>query len=218
MKVVIQCASSKEPGAGHFRAPDGRRVGFVAHPELAPPDEPPARAARRPRPRRVRDVAGSGRRVRRVPRRQPYGLYPAFRLYSNPCYAALVARFGTGNVLILSAGWGLIRSDFLTPQYDITFSNAAHPSRKRRAGDRYEDFCHLPADADGPVVFFGGKDYLPLFWRLTRAVRAERVVFYNSGVRPQVPGCRLVRYETAMRTNWHYACAADFAAGRIAVA
>jgi len=67
-------------------------------------------------------------------------------------------------------------------------------------------------------VFFGGKDYLPLFRRLTRAVRAERVVCYNSGVRPQVPGCRLVRYETAMRTNWHYACAADFAAGRIAVA
>src|SRR5947209_15460013 len=87
----------------------------------------------------------------------PYGLHPAFRLYSNPCYAALVARVGTGDVLILSACWGLIRSDFLTPRYDITFSNGAHPSRRRRTGDRYGDFRHLPADADGPVVFFGGK-------------------------------------------------------------
>ncbi len=218
MKVVIQCASSKEPGAGYFRAPNGRRVGFVAHPEVAVPDD---RLLARPDDP-VPDVSGTWRGLVAAydasPGGNPYGLHPAFRLYSNPCYAALVARFGTGKVLILSAGWGLIRSDFLTPQYDITFSNAAHPSRKRRAGDRYEDFCHLPADADGPVVFFGGKDYLPLFRRLTRAVRAERVVFYNSGVRPQVPCCRLVRYETAMRTNWHYACAADFAAGRIAVA
>jgi hypothetical protein len=37
----------------------------------------------------------------------------------------LVEKFGIEKVFILSAGWGLIRADFLTPNYDITFSGSA---------------------------------------------------------------------------------------------
>jgi hypothetical protein len=218
MRIVIQCASSKEPQAGHFKAPDGRAVDFVAHPELvqprgrsllARPDDPVPGS-----PGTWRDLVAA---YDASPGSNPFGLYPAYRLYSNPCYAILVERFGAENVLILSAGWGLIRSDFLTPHYDITFSNAADPSRRRRPRDHYEDFCHLPENANGPLVFFGGKDYLPLFWHLTRAMRSERVVFYNSGTQPNVPGCSLIRYDTTMRTNCHYTCASDFAAGRIGI-
>jgi hypothetical protein len=36
-----------------------------------------------------------------------------------------VDRFGLENVYVLSASWGLIRADFLTPYYDITFSSSA---------------------------------------------------------------------------------------------
>jgi len=35
MIVVIQCAASKRPGAGHLVSKTGRPVAFVAHPELA---------------------------------------------------------------------------------------------------------------------------------------------------------------------------------------
>jgi len=59
--------------------------------------------------------------------RNPLKLYPAYRLYIDDAYGALVKQFGITNTFILSAGWGLIRSDFLTPQYNITFSGAAGP-------------------------------------------------------------------------------------------
>jgi hypothetical protein len=52
----------------------------------------------------------------------PLHLYPAYQLYENRAYGRLVGRYGLRNVYVLSAGWGLIRADFLTPSYDITFS------------------------------------------------------------------------------------------------
>lgn len=39
MIVVIQCAASKQPNAGHFCADDCRRVLFVAQPAMAPPSD-----------------------------------------------------------------------------------------------------------------------------------------------------------------------------------
>jgi hypothetical protein len=118
-------------------------------------------------------------------------------------------------VYILSAGWGLIRADFLTPYYDITFSPGAETYKRRRKADRYEDFCMLPNDADDQILFLGGKDYLPLFCSLTSAVRTKKTVFYNSAQRPQVTGCQLKRFETTTRMNWHYECANALIEGAI---
>ncbi len=36
MIVVIQCAASKQPGAGHMVTPDGMPVDFVADPQAGP--------------------------------------------------------------------------------------------------------------------------------------------------------------------------------------
>ena len=51
----------------------------------------------------------------------------------------LVEIFGIDNVYILSAGWGLIRASFLTPNYDITFSAPAGAYNLRRKYDQYCD-------------------------------------------------------------------------------
>jgi hypothetical protein len=61
-------------------------------------------------------------------------------------------------------------------------------------------------------VFFGGQSYLPFFDALTSGCTAERTVFYNSAVPPRGDGWRALRYKTTLKTNWHYACARDFAA------
>ncbi len=74
-------------------------------------------------------------------------------------YGRLVVRLGLENVYVLSAGWGLIRADFLTPYYYITFSSRADTYKRRRKTDRYDDFRMLPDDAKNDIVFFGGKDY-----------------------------------------------------------
>lgn len=216
MRIVIQCAASKDPEAGRFQTTKGNPIEFIAQPQFAPCLE--GRIFARPDDIATPDGVTWRSLVadyNKASGENPFALSPAHRLYMNPAYEILVGQFGEKNVFILSAGWGLIRSNFLTPRYDITFSASAEPLKRRRQRDDYADFCHLIDDGVNQVVFFGGKDYLPMFCRLTSTLRAERIVFFNSRVPPSAPGCQLVRYETTMRTNWHYACAKDFASGAV---
>jgi hypothetical protein len=189
---------------------------FVAHPELAP-------ANRMVEYNRPDDISDSGKSWRQIlleynaePKGNPRGLLPAYRLYENDLYRSLVDKYGIEQVYILSAGWGLIRSDFLTPYYDITFSaNARGPDeyKRRKKSETYRDLNMLPADTDSEIVFFGGKDYVTLFCSLTNNVKGARRVFYNAAKPPEAVGCekvRFERFETSTRTNWHYECAEEF--------
>jgi hypothetical protein len=210
MIVVIQCAASKRADAGHLVTASGTPVDFVADPRAAPPD--PRKVYARPD-----DSPDGGRSWRDIllaynddPRDNPLRLLPAYRIYENRMYGRLVDRLGPGNVYILSAGWGLIPSEFLTPYYDITFSQSADAYKRRRKTDRYRDLRMLPDNTGDDILFFGGKDYLPLFGALTDRVRGRRIVFYNSATAPQMNGCTVRRFETTTRTNWHYECAAAF--------
>jgi len=215
LKVVLQCASRKDPAAKTFLAGDGRRVVFVAHPDLVP------RAANSIHAR-PDGPSGGGRSWRerlvaynKAPAANPLGFLPAYRLYANDTYVALVERFGEKDVYILSAGLGLVPAAFLTPYYDITFSASADPWKRRRRDDSYEDFRFIPDDGD-QVVFLGGKGYLPLFCSLTAALKGAKTVFFNSAERPDLPeGFTPARYRTTTRTNWHYECARTLAAGRL---
>jgi hypothetical protein len=198
-------------------AHDGNLVDFVADPRAAPPNT--ARAYARPD-----DLAENGKSWRqhlieynKNAGNNLLGLYPAFQLYERDVYRRAADRFGLSNVYILSAGWGLIRADFLTPSYDITFSLSADPHKRRRKTDRYDDFRMLPAETEEHVVFLGGKDYLPLFCALTAAICAPKTVFSNSANAPSVSGCNLRRFETSTRTNWHYECANALIDGAIRI-
>jgi hypothetical protein len=217
MILVIQCAASKRPNAGHFRARDGKKVLFVADPARAPASADLIYA----RPDDRADDGVSWRehvaRYNATPEVNPFGLSPAYELYENETYRDLVRKFGLDNVMILSAGWGLIPARFLTPRYDITFSASAEPYVRRRKNQAYGDFSKLPARAGGPIVFFGGREYVPLFAKLTTPTE-RRIVFYNSAVPPAALGCFLKRFHTSTRTNWHYECARAFIAGAIEVA
>lgn len=216
MRVVIQCAGSKQPAAGSFRTADGRRVVFVAHPALAPradethyahPDDLSDREGQTWREL----VADENRR----PGVAPSPFYPAGLLYTPAAYRTLQERVGAERLFILSAGWGLVRSDFLLPAYDITFSGSAEPYKRRQARQRFSDFNHLLDEGEADTVFLGGKDYLPLFLKLSSAVRGRRLVFFNSAVPPAAPGCMVQEFRSARRTNWHYGCAEAFASGAV---
>ena len=118
----------------------------------------------------------------------PQGILRAGRLYQNPAYAALLKMLGSKDLFILSAGWGLIPADFLTPDYDITFSSSADAARRRRKKDRFDDLCILDSESDDPIVFFGGKDYFPFFCALTGDYRGRRIAVYNSNEAPSWKG------------------------------
>ena len=149
----------------------------------------------------------------------PDNLRCAWNLYAPSIYGALVQKYGVANVFILSAGWGLIRSDFLIPYYDITFSHAPKTPAyaKRRKNDLFNDFnqlqnCHI---LDGETIyFFGGQDYLSLYYRLTRNITARKVIYHARGVTYQVPGYVSIPFRRSY-TNWHYECARDFISGKV---
>lgn len=173
MIAVIQCAATKRPDAGRLRKQDGTPVEFVADPAKAPSTDAYAYA----RPDDLSDTGVTWRQVllqyNAAPANNPLGLLRAFELYETPAYRRLVERFGMGKTYILSAGRGLIGASFLAPDYDITFRATAKqkaPYKFRRKTDRYEDLCMLPPDTPEQIVFFGGKDYVPLFCKLTQGI------------------------------------------------
>ena len=217
---VIQCAGSKRPGAGTFHTSEGRRVAFVAYPAGAPlkPGVLHAHPDDRSEPANLdsptwRDLVSE---ANRAPCRGAPELLPAGRLYTPPAYAELAGWTGADRLFILSAGWGLVRSDFLLPDYDITFSASAEAYKRRRSRQPFRDFSALDGAAAEDVVFLGGKSYLPLFLALTASSPGRRMVFYNSASPPLAPGCFLQAYRTMRRTNWHYGCAAELARGDLA--
>ncbi len=190
---------------------------FVADPDSAPAGLAHAYA----RPDDVSDIGVSWRAALLTynddPGDNPLGLIPAWQLYENKTYGLLKNRYGLECLYILSAGWGLIAADFLTPAYDITFSPSADKHKRRRKNDRYDDLRMLPPDTTEPVVFFGGRDYMGLFCALTECVQGQRYLFYNSSNAPDAPGCVLKRYHTTTRTNWHYGCANAFIDGEFRI-
>lgn len=219
MKIVIQCAGSKiqpKPDAG-FRSSDNRRIKFVAHPELAPHGDSYVYV----RPDDSFDGVQTWRQhlmsYNREYQKNPSHLLPAYRLYSNQVYRKLVERFGAEKIFILSAGWGLIRSDFLTPDYDITFSGGKNVERyaRRNKADSFSDFCLLPDDGD-EINFLGGKDYLPLFTKLTTDLSGPKVIFHNTKSDLRLgTGFTAQRFETNRQTNWQYECAQTLIDGEI---
>lgn len=219
MKIVIQCAGKKihaNSNAG-FRSSDNRRIKFVAHPELAPHSDSYFYV----RPDDLFDGTQTWRthllNYNMEYQENPSRLLPAYRLYFDKTYRKLVERFGIEQVFILSAGWGLLRPDFLTPDYDITFSGlkkAKHFSQ-RTESDSFSDFCFLPDDGDS-ITFLGGQNYLPLFVKLTADFIGSKTIFcYSTPKSPLGPGFTAKIFETNRTTNWHYECAQMLVDGEI---
>ena len=223
MIIIIQCAGKKIPGAGSLQKPDGRKVKFVAHPEKAPanarydyahPDDKMTGTDHSWRD----ELLLYNNRHNNAPENNPLGLLPAWQLYANPTYALLKKHYGIEHLYILSAGWGLLRANFLTPGYDITFSRIKGKGHiLRRESDSYNDLRILPADTDQPFVFFVSKAYAQLASELTKEVKGKRYLFYNSNHPPHAPGCDLLKYDTNMSTNWQYQCAKDFVCEKIKI-
>ena len=153
-----------------------------------------------------------------APDNNPFRLLQAGRLYKDATYGMLMEHCGPERLYILSAGWGLVRADFLTPDYDITFSKHQNvkPFKRRYDHDLYHDFSMLPSDTTERITFFGGKAYVGLFCNQTSSVKGPRYVWYNSKNEPNTPGCILRRFHTTTRTNWHYECARAFVEGMLA--
>ena len=216
--AVILCAARKHNDAGSFRKRNGQPVRFVAQPDLAPPNKIYTYAL----PDDDSDRGGTWRELladynKRSRDANPLGLLKAWQLYRHKTYGQLVRQLGEENVYILSAGWGLLPANYLTPLYDITYSPLAEDYQRRNKGDLCKDLPLLTDHGNETMVFFGSKFYVPLFCKLTAPHRGRRIVFYNSAYEPSTSDCELIKFDTKTRTIWYYECAQAFIDGRVTV-
>ena len=213
--VIVQGGEDKAADAGHMVLADGRRVVFVAEPGVAPSD--PGMAYRRPDDRAdgIQTFRDALVAYNATPEDNPLALLPAWRLYEDDAYRALAEGVGAENVFILSAGWGLIESNFLTPTYDITFSNGVATYKRRRPRDSYNDLRRLPSEGTSRIVFAGGADYIPLFLELTEGITAERIVYHHASRVPLAANAQFVPVESDDTNDWHLQWARDYAAGKV---
>ena len=206
MKIVIQCAGTKH-NCGSFVNDKGKEVVFVAQPTLCEDSE--FYSFQKPD-----DLTSNGKSWRdklidynlNEYNTNPLNFLKAYELYRPSAYKKLIDFLGEENVYILSAGWGLVRSDYLLPGYDITFSGSAEKSKRRKQSDKYKDFVFLEEDYSGELYFLGGKDYQKLFVKLTNHIPAKRTLIYNSEKPSSFKGIETISYKVKQKTNWHYTC------------
>lgn len=218
MKIVIQCAGSKQSTAASLADASGASVRFCADPahadSLAPHAQPDDRANGSGQTWRDKLAAYNQEFARTG--ENPTNLLSAGSLYTPPAYAKL--RAATAGFFVLSAGWGLVRSSYLLPDYDVTFSknkNVPLKSRRSMRQGGWKDFNHLTSDTppDEEIHFFGSKEYLALFCVLAEPERREGwVVIHHKGPVVQNPRCRYEHYTGTTRTNWHYVALSEFLA------
>jgi hypothetical protein len=219
MKKIIECSGTKNGEPWAVSGLNGIQIKFVSHPnackvtpgiKLFRPDD------------MVPDSSMTWREYLNDYNKHmenPDHLLRAGHLYQDKTYHILVDRFGWENTYILSAGWGLVRSDYYLPLYDITFSKNAADCYKRKRTDKYKDFNHLlikDKNIDNDQIYvFAGIDYLPLLYELTEHTKIKKYVFHKSDYIKRVDNYKYIKYHTNQSTNWHYSCAQDFANGKI---
>ena len=85
-------------------------------------------------------------------------LKKAYQLYSPEIYRELYEKYKE-RFFIFSAGWGIIKSDYCIPKYNVTFSKSSKVPKYsyRHKNDIYKDFNHLiNADCNEAILLIAG--------------------------------------------------------------
>jgi len=112
--------------------------------------------------------------------------FMAYQLYSKPIYRLMRCSFGD-RFFIQSAGFGIIRSDFRIPNYDITFQTGDNDSSRLYNPDNLVGFNDLNQLLDRDIhdediVFIGSRGYINQFVELTQYLPNRKIVFYKGNL------------------------------------
>jgi hypothetical protein len=149
-------------------------------------------------------------------------LLSAFDLYSRKEYRSLYEKFHK-SLYILSAGWGLVNSEFKLPNYDITFSSTGEPGTKRKTNDlnAYQDFNQMSLNENEDIIFIGSVNYLPLFYKLTQDLNNRKLIFFF-GQGNNLPKSKInintfvyKKFHSSKNRSWYYELAKNIADGII---
>jgi hypothetical protein len=217
IKIVFPCCSGKEQ---QYWKHESKKVKFVAEPgqcsESAEflycrPDDPIPPG----NDRTWRDELEKYNLAYKHTGGNPYNLCKAWGLYLprvqmyQGIYRGLKERFEE-NFFILSAGWGLVESDFLLPYYDITLSSSQKIKEcyKRKKGKIYHDFNDLKTKVkqDDTIYFPGLKDYLDLYYYLMKDLPGKKVIYHYCYCQKigKKEGYDYRRFCEGGQRTWHY--------------
>lgn len=150
--------------------------------------------------------------------------YELYKPIKTGIYTGMYNKY-LNQFFILSAGWGLVKSDFKLPNYDITFSSSSKNKNSiRKKKSVYKDFNQFYDDdmvplisPDEDIIFVGSKAYLELFYQLTKNLPNRKIIYYNSknNPKPLFGNYLYRRYFINYSTNWHYELAEKIANGII---
>jgi hypothetical protein len=155
-------------------------------------------------------------------RQNDKNLLRAYELYSRPEYRCLYEKFKK-SLYILSAGWGLVNSEFRLPNYDITFSSSGEPETKRKKNDfnTYQDFNQMSLHSNEDIIFIGSVNYLPQFYNLTQHLTNRKLIFFF-GIGGNIPKPTInidtfksIRFQSSNNRSWYYDLANDLSCGFI---
>jgi len=149
--------------------------------------------------------------------KNPFGLYKACELYepkrNKQIYNQLYQNFKS-RLFILSAGWGLVRADYLLPHYDITLKENVAICNRRTKQRKFDDFNHLAQNIqqDDIVLFPILNDYIDLFHELTKRLTQKKFVFAQDKP-PEIDAWQTEAYifkkYDRKHTSWQYKWAED---------
>jgi hypothetical protein len=153
-------------------------------------------------------------------------LLAAYQLYANNAYHGLHNKL-KDSFYILSAGWGLVRSDYKLPNYDITFSEKAASQNKRTHSLNekpvFHDFKQIESSNMEDIIYIGTHEYLPLFFQLTQHLPNRKIIYWKRKT-PQIvpnafpaPNSTFIYrfYETKRNNVWYYNLAIELCNGII---
>jgi hypothetical protein len=204
---VLCCSGGKTVNQFFY---NGKQIKFVASPVNAPhnsalycmPDD------------RIPNTGETWRDL--VMKQEHDGLIPAYQLYWHEVYRKLFRVYGE-RFYIFSAGWGIVRSTFKLPCYDITFSNAPGVEiwAKRTPAMRWNDFNHLKEDAacfDGnaKIILFAGTGYVEPFCRMTSGIANTKIITHKAANPARYSGFEYCHCNTKAVTNWFYEAVENF--------
>ena len=128
-------------------------------------------------------------------------------------FSGAYQQFGN-SFYILSAGWGLVSSEFKLPNYDITFSNNANIGAQRNTNINnlpiYNDFNQLDINDNEDIIFIGSASYLPHFYSLTYNLPNRKLIFFfgqgNNLPQPMVNQntFEFINFPSLNNRSWHY--------------
>ncbi|MCL2006840.1 MAG: hypothetical protein FWG77_02025 [Treponema sp.] len=162
-------------------------------------------------------IPGSNKKWRDLVKEQNHeGLAQAYKLYRHIIYEYLYEKY-KDSFYILSAGWGIIRSSYKIPTYDISFLKRADNITRRTGNMNWEDFNHLQDDinsdiipSDAPIVLFAGKDYLNYFYNFALKADNRKIILYKSKKIIKIKGYEYEHFDDNASTNWFYKAAKNY--------